>query len=198
MRVKPLPAFFGALVFGFSTYLIIILGVGHNAKAHAIAYMPLVLGGLLLCFKNKYLSGFLLLTIATALEISTNHFQMTYYLMFLGVIIGIVYLVEAIKQKQLLVFFKGIGVALIASVIGLSLNATNLLATKQYSEYSTRGKPTVSITPTGEKTSVQSALEYDYITEYSYGIIETLNLFIPRFMGGSNSESLSNKPLASH
>ena len=53
LKIDPLKAFFGAIAFGFSTYLIIILGVGHNAKAHAIAYMPLVIAGFLLVFQKN-------------------------------------------------------------------------------------------------------------------------------------------------
>jgi len=191
MRVKPLIAFFGALAFGFSTYLIIILGVGHNAKAHAIAYMPLVIAGVLLCLRNKYLLGFITLGIGVALEIAANHFQMTYYLTLLCVIIGIVYLVHAIKNQTLVQFSKGVGVAFSAAILGLSLNATNVLATQEYTKVSTRGESTVNIKPNGQPKSEQSALEYDYITEYSYGIVETMNLFIPRFMGGSNAEKLT-------
>lgn len=191
MRVKPLLAFMGALAFGFSTYLIIILGVGHNAKAHAIAYMPLVIAGVLWCLQYKYLKGFLLLTIGVALEIAANHFQMTYYLTMLCVIIGTVYLVEAVKNKTTVSFTKGVGVAFAAAFLGLSLNATNLLATQEYTKFSTRGESTVSITPKGQPKTEDSALEYDYITEYSYGVVESLNLFIPRFMGGSNAEKLS-------
>ncbi|MGB8704528.1 MAG: hypothetical protein WCD31_05835, partial [Gillisia sp.] len=74
-------AFLGAIAFGFSTYFIILLGVGHNSKAHAIAYMPMVLAGITLCFRSKYLGGFLLLAFGMALEIEANHFQMTYYLL---------------------------------------------------------------------------------------------------------------------
>ena len=84
-------AFVGALAFGFSTYLIIILGVGHNAKAHAIAYMPLVLSGILLALRGNYLKGFILTTIAMALELVANHFQMTYYLLLVVLVIGLVY-----------------------------------------------------------------------------------------------------------
>jgi len=191
MRVKPLIAFFGALVFGFSTYLIIILGVGHNAKAHAIAYMPLVIAGVLLCLRHKYLLGFITLALGVALEIAANHFQMTYYLTLLCVIIGIVYLIEAIKHNTIVNFSKGVGVTFVAAILGLSLNATNVLATQEYSKFSTRGETTVSINANGQPKTEQTALEYDYITEYSYGIVETMNLFIPRFMGGSNSETLS-------
>ncbi len=103
-------AFLGALAFGFSTYLIIILGVGHNAKAHAIAYMPWVLGGILLCFRQRYIPGFLLLAFGMALEISANHFQMTFYLLLLVIVLGIVYLIDAFKKQKLPAFFKAIGI----------------------------------------------------------------------------------------
>ena len=103
-------AVFGALGFGLSTYLIIILGVGHNAKAHAIAYMPLVLAGILLVFQKKYLSGFIVTALAMALEIAASHIQMTYYLLFLVLIFGIVELIEAVKHKELPLFFKNIAI----------------------------------------------------------------------------------------
>ena len=182
-------AFLGALVFGFSTYLIIILGVGHNAKAHAIAYMPWVLGGILLCFNRKYLWGFLLLAFGMALEISANHFQMTYYLLLLVIVLGLVHLYDAFKKKELSHYFKAIGVMLVAVILAIGTNATNLLATKQYADFSTRGDTGLTITPNGpaEKTE---GLDYNYITEYSYGILESFNLFIPRFMGGSSAEDV--------
>ncbi len=182
-------AFLGALAFGFSTYLIIILGVGHNAKAHAIAYMPMVLAGILLCFRGKLIAGFLLLAFAMALEIGANHFQMTYYLLLLVIVLGIVYLVDAYRKKEMPSYFKAIGVMIIAVILAIGANATNLLATQQYASFSTRGDTGLSITAEGaEKPS--AGLEFDYITEYSYGILETFNLFIPRFMGGSSSEAL--------
>src|SRR5210317_1972726 len=100
----------GALAFGFSTYLIIILGVGHNSKAHAIAYMPLVLSGILLVFQRKYIAGFLFTTVAMGLEIVSNHFQMTYYLLLLVIVLGIVYLVDAFKKNVLPHYFKSVGI----------------------------------------------------------------------------------------
>lgn len=183
-------AFLGALAFGLSTYLIIILGVGHNAKAHAIAYMPLVLSGILLCFRKKYIAGFLLLAIAMALEINANHFQMTFYLLLLVIVLGIVQMVQAFKNKALPGFFKAIGVMALAVVLAIGANATGLLATQQYAEFSTRGDTGLNITPEGEPQDQSSGLEYEYITEYSYGILETFNLFIPRFMGGSSAEDV--------
>src|SRR5690554_14909 len=139
MKVDFRLAFLGALAFGFSTYLIIILGVGHNAKAHAIAYMPLVLSGIFLTFRGKYLYGFFLLTVSMALELVANHFQMTYYLMLLVIIIGIVYLIDAVKKKLLPRYFKAVGIMSVAVLIAIGLNATNILATKEYADSSTRG-----------------------------------------------------------
>lgn len=181
-------AFLGALAFGFSTYLIIILGVGHNSKAHAIAYMPFVLSGIFLTFRGKYLSGFLLLTVSMGLELVANHFQMTYYLMFLVIVIGIVYFIDAFKKKVLPHYFKAVGIMAIGVIIAIGLNATNILATKEYTATSTRGKTELTINPDGTPKDYKSGLDFDYITEYSYGLAETFNLFIPRFMGGGSSE----------
>ncbi|WP_340074017.1 YfhO family protein [Leptobacterium sp. I13] len=183
-------AFLGALGFGFSTYLIIILGVGHNAKAHAIAYFPIVLSGILLAFQRKYVYGFLLTALAMALEISANHFQMTYYLLLLVLILGVVYLIQAIQRKELVSFFKTVGVLALAVILSLWMNATNLLATQEYTKWSTRGKSELIINPDGSIKEGNSGLSKEYITEYSYGIVETLNLFVPRLFGGSNNENL--------
>jgi hypothetical protein len=180
----------GALAFGFSTYLIIILGVGHNSKAHAIAYMPLVLSGILLTFQRKYIYGFLITTIALGLEIVANHFQMTYYLLLLVIILGIVYLIDAYKKKELPHYFKSIGILIIAAVLAVGLNATNILATKEYVKESTRGKSELTINPDRTPKEITSGLDRDYITQFSYGILETFNLYIPRFMGGGNGEDV--------
>ncbi|EDM44039.1 hypothetical protein SCB49_10627 [unidentified eubacterium SCB49] len=186
-------AFLGALAFGFSTYLIIILGVGHNAKAHAIAYMPLVLSGIFLTFRGKYIWGFLLTTIAMALELVTNHFQMTYYLGLLVLCIGVAYLIDAFQKKMLPHFAKAVGVMLVAVVLAIGLNATNILATKEYADTSTRGKTELTINANGTKKEIKEGLDYDYITEYSYGKLESLNLFIPRFMGGGSGDPLPDE-----
>ncbi|MAT89396.1 MAG: hypothetical protein CMC35_01785 [Flavobacteriaceae bacterium] len=183
-------AFLGALAFGFSTYLIIILGVGHNAKAHAIAYMPLVLSGILLTFQKKYLYGFLLTTIALALELVANHIQMTYYLLLLVICIGIAYGIDAFRKKQLKHYFTAIGIMAVGAVIALGLNATNLMATKEYADTSTRGKSELTITADGMPKDNPNGLDYEYITQYSYGIWESFNLFIPNFMGGGSADPL--------
>ena len=180
----------GALAFGFSTYLIIILGVGHNSKAHAIAYMPMVLAGIVLTFRKKYILGFLLTVMALGLEIVANHYQMTYYLLLLVIVLGIAYLVDAFKKKQLPHFFKSIGVLVIAAIIAVGLNATSIMATQEYVKESTRGKSELTINTDGSPKAATTGLSKDYITEYSYGIAESFNLFIPKFMGGGNREDV--------
>lgn len=188
-------AVFGALGFGLSTYLIVILGVGHNAKAHAIAYMPLVLAGILLVFQKKYLVGFIVTAIAMALEIAASHIQMTYYLMFLVIIFGIVQFFEYLKNKELPLFFKNIGVLVVAVILAVGVNATSLLATQEYAKHSTRSKSELTITPDGAPKEATTGLSKEYITEYSYGKSETFNLFIPRFKGGTRHEVVENSEL---
>ncbi len=183
-------AVFGALAFGFSTYLIIILGVGHNAKAHALGYIPVILGGIVLTFRKKYLWGFILTAVSMALEIGANHFQMTYYFMFLVLVLGVSYLVDAILRKQLKHFFISVGLLSVAVVLGVSANATSLMATKEYADWSTRGTSALTINPDGTSREKSGGLDKEYITQYSYGIIESLDLFVPRLFGGSNNEDL--------
>ena len=190
LKADPLKAFFGALAFGFSTYLIIILGVGHNAKAHAIAYMPLVVAGVLLVFQRKFLVGGLLTMIAAALELNANHFQMTYYLLFLILIITFFYIYNYVKEKDFKTLLYSLGVFAIAGILALGANATNLLATAEYAKYSTRNKSELTYSPDGSKSVSDNAMSHEYITEYSYGIAESFNLISPRIFGGSNGENI--------
>jgi hypothetical protein len=190
LKADPLKAFFGALAFGFSTYLIIILGVGHNSKAHAIAYMPLVVAGVLLVFQRRFLVGGLLTMFAAALELNANHPQMTYYLLFLILIITAFYCYKQLKDKEYKSLFTAFGIFVIAGILAIGANATSLLATAEYAKYSTRGKSELTFSPDGSKSTSDNAMTHDYITEYSYGIAESFNLISPRIFGGSNGENI--------
>lgn len=183
-------AVLGALSFGFSTYLIIIFGAGHNAKAHAIAYMPLVLTGVLLVFQKRFLLGFIITSLAMALEVNTNHPQMTYYLGFALLILGLFELLEAVKQKTIPTFIKQATTILIAVVLGITTNSSRLMAMKEYADFSTRGKSELTIKPDGSPKEASAGLSREYITEYSYSKAETFNLMIPRYMGGGTVEEL--------
>ncbi len=186
----------GALAFGFSTYLVIILGVGHNAKAHAIAYLPMILGGILLSFRGRYFWGFILTALAMALEINANHYQMTYYFMLLVLVLGAVMLFYAIRNRTYVNFMKSLGLLLLAVALGIAVNATALMATKEYADWSTRGVSELTVNPDGSPKLADKGLSRDYITEYSYGLAESLNLFVPRLFGGSNSEDLGTSSKA--
>lgn len=190
LKIDPLQAFFGALAFGFSTYLIIILGVGHNAKAHAIAYMPLVVAGVLLVYKKRYVLGGIVTMLPAALEINANHFQMTYYLLLLLLVISCFFIYQFIKEREYLSIVKVLGVFVVAGILAIGVNATNLLATSEYAKYSTRDKSELNFNADGTKNTTKNAMSNDYITEYSYGIVESLNLIAPRIFGGSNSENV--------
>ncbi|MCW2119736.1 YfhO family protein [Flavobacterium sp. 7A] len=190
LKIDPLKAFFGSIAFGFSTYLIIILGVGHNAKAHAIGYMPLVVAGLIMVYQRRFIVGGLITLFAAALEINANHFQMTYYLLIFALVISAYYTYLAVKNKETKTLFQSFGILLIAGILAIGANATNLMATAEYADFSTRGKSELTYNPDGTTNTSSSALSREYITEYSYGIAESFNLIAPRLFGGSNNENV--------
>lgn len=190
LKTDPLKAFIGAIAFGFSTYLIIILGVGHNAKAHAIAYMPLVIAGFILVFQKKYVWGGLLTMFAVALEVNANHFQMTYYLLIFLLILSGYFAFNFIKEKEYKPLLISIGTLVVAGIFAIGANAGNLLATSEYAKFSTRSNSELTFNPDGTKKTNENALSREYITEYSYGIAESFNLIAPRLFGGSNHENV--------
>ena len=186
-------AVLGSIAFAFSTYLLIILQVGHNTKALAISYIPLVVAGLVLLRQNKILPGFLVSLFAISLQIRANHYQMTYYMLILLGIYFIVYLVDSYRKKDLKEYLKYIGVFALAGILSLGLNAPNILSTYDYSKYSTRSQSELTLNPDGTEKERTTGLDYDYITEYSYGVFESLNLVAPRVQGGASSEDLGEK-----
>lgn len=178
----------GAIAFGFSTYLLIILGVGHNTKALAIGYMPLVVLGLIQLFSEKRKLGFALLTVSMALQLHANHYQMTYYALILAGLITLGFTIDLLQKKQYKLFFKSLLTMLGAILLALSFNATQLLATSEYAKESTRGNSPLKESVSGEPVTANNGLSYDYITEYSYGIVESFNLIIPRLTGGGSGD----------
>ena len=180
----------GSIAFAFSTYLLIILQVGHNTKALAISYIPLVVAGLFLLKQHKLLPGFLLSLVAISLQIRANHYQMTYYMLILLGIYFIVYLIDSYRNNDVKDFLKYIGIFILAGILSLGLNAPNILSTYDYSKYSTRSQSELKLNPDGTQKQISTGLDYDYITQYSYGVFESLNLIAPRIQGGASSEDL--------
>jgi len=183
-------AVLGSVAFAFSTYLLIILQVGHNTKALAIAYIPLVVAGLVLLRQNKLFPGFLVSLLGISLQIRANHYQMTYYMLILLAIYVIVYLIESYRKKDLKEYLKYIGIFALAGILSLGLNAPNILSTYDYSKYSTRSQSELKLNPDGTEKELSTGLDYDYITQYSYGIFESINLIAPRVQGGASSEDI--------
>ena len=189
MKVDPWLAVAGAIGFAFSSYFFIIIDAGHNSKAHAIAYMAPVMAGIILTMRKKYILGGILTAIFLSLEIEANHPQITYYLLMIVFLYGLFQLIDAIRNKWMGAFMTAIGVLVIAATFAVLTNITSLWATYEYGKSTIRGKTEL----TTEKENRTSGLDKDYVTQWSYGIGETMTLLIPDFYGGSSSTKLSPK-----
>ena len=176
-------SFIGAIAFGFTSYLFIVIGAGHNAKAMAMAYMAPVIAGVLLTYKGKYLWGWLLTAFALAFEVRTGHLQITYYLALIVVILVIAELFSDIKNKKLGHFIKAsVGLA-VAAIIGVLTCSTSLYGSYEFGKETTRGKPVL----TRNEDNQTKGLDRDYITQWSYGKGETWSLLIPNAKGGASA-----------
>ena len=175
-------SFIGALAYGFTSYLFIVIGAGHNSKAVAMAYMAPVIAGILLTYKGKYLWGGILTVIALALEIRAGHLQITYYLLLIVVCIVVAELIDAIKEKKYLHFLKASGILLCIAVIAILTCTTTLYANYEFGKETMRGKPVL----TKNTENQTKGLDRDYVTQWSYGIGETWSLMIPNVKGGAS------------
>ena len=173
----------GSIMWAFSSYFLIIIAAGHLWKVMALAYLPPMIAGIVLAYRGRYLSGFIVTALFTAFEIKANHVQMTYYYLFIILFMVIAYLVKAVREKQLTGFMKSTGVVAAAAVIGIVINLSSLYHTWQYQKESMRGKSELVKKDAANQTS--SGLDRDYITQWSYGIDETLTLLVPNAKGGA-------------
>ncbi len=174
----------GSVMWAFSSYFLIIIAAGHLWKVMALAYLPPMIAGVVLAYRGRYLSGFIVTALFTAFEIKANHVQMTYYYLFIILFMVIAYLVKFVREKQLAVFFKATGVLAAAALIGIAINLSSLYHTWQYQKESMRGKSELVKKDAANQTS--SGLDRDYITQWSYGIDETLTLLVPDAKGGAS------------
>ena len=186
-------ALLGATFFGLSTYFYIIISAGHNGKVHTIAYFaPLLAGILLVYIRKKYLLGFVVTALFMSLQIAANHFQMTYYL-FIG--IGFLFLSELIrvllKKSDWKHFGISSGVLALAFLLGIGMNSQRLLANREYAEETVRGKQILE--DEKQNHASKDGMNRDAMLMWSYGKLETLNLFIPRIYGGSSQEKGSDR-----
>ena len=183
-------SFIGAIAYGLTSYLFIVIGAGHNAKAMAMAYMAPVIAGILLSYKGKYLWGCILTAFAMAFEVRTGHLQITYYLMLIVVILVIAEFITDLKNKQLGHFFKASLGLVVAAVLGVLTCSTTLYGNYEFGKETTRGKPVLTRNASNQTTG----LDRDYITQWSYGKGETWSLLIPNAKGGASALIGSQNP----
>lgn len=181
----------GSILWAFSSYFLIIIAAGHLWKVAALAYLPPMIAGIVLTYRGKYLLGFIVTALFTAFEIKANHVQMTYYYLFVILFMVIAYGVLAIRKRQLSGFLKATGLLVLAALIGVAMNLSNLYHTWQYQKESMRGKSELVKSNNANQTS--SGLDRDYITQWSYGIDETITLLVPDAKGGASVPLSQNK-----
>lgn len=192
LRVPYLLGISGALAYALSSYFLIIIEAGHNSKANAIGYIPLVLASMILLFKHHKYLGALLSALFWALEINANHLQITYYLVIMVFLLWAYWLYVAVQSKTISAFIQHSAILGISVLVGVLPNMGNLLTTYEYGKYSTRGKSELTINEElkPNKDIKTSGLDKDYATQWSYGIGETISFLIPDFKGGAS------KPIA--
>ena len=179
----------GAIAFAFSSYFFIIIMAGHMTKAHAIAYVPMVVAAVLYTYRGRMLLGGVLTALTVALELYANHLQITYYLVLVLILIGVVQFVKDLKSNNLTSFAKRSGVLVLAALLASGTAISRLSTTMEYGEESTRGKSELT-TDLDNKTS---GLDKDYATSWSYGVAETFTLLIPNFYGGASQGELTTE-----
>jgi len=187
-RFNPWLAIVGALAFTFASYNFIIIAAGHNSKAITIAYMAPLIGSVFVAYRSKKLLGGLLTTLFLSLAIRANHVQILYYTLFVLLVFAIVEFAYSLKNKELIAFFKSTSVLIVGAIIAVGMNATTLLTTYEYGKHTMRGE---SNGLTNDIQNSQQGLNKDYITQWSYGIDETMTLLIPNFKGGASAGKLT-------
>lgn len=191
LRMKPLIGMLGAVAYGFSSYFIIIVEAGHSTKGFALAFAPFVLAAFLFAYQRKnWILGIGLSALFMALELGANHLQITYYLAFVMVFMGLAEMFKAIKQNKAGHFLKVTGGLLVAYLIAVGVNIGNIWGTLEYTKYTTRGGTELTINADGSSKEYsgaeKSGLDKDYITQWSYGPDETFSLIVPNYKGGES------------
>ncbi|MCK4677191.1 MAG: YfhO family protein [Bacteroidales bacterium] len=189
LKVKFWLSIAGAIAFAFSSYFFIIIEAGHITKAYAIGYIPFVLSGVFLCFQGKHLIGGVVTALFLSLEITARHPQITYYLFIILFIYGFSEFIYSVREKKITDYLKSMGVLIVALILALAINISNLWGTYEYSKYTIRSQSELSF----NKVNQTTGLDKDYATAWSYGIPETMTLLIPNFQGGASYGELSKK-----
>ena len=187
MGARPLISAFAALIYALGSYNVIIIGVGHITKAWAMAMMAPILAGMILVLKRKYISGVILFTLSLGLQIYFNHIQITYYTLIAAIILGISYLVYAIREKEIKQFVISGVVLVICAVVSLMPNSSHLALNNEYVKHTMRGGSEITVRE--KDNSNDKGLSIDYAYAWSYGVGETFTILIPDYKGGGSSDN---------
>ena len=198
LGVNPWLSIGGAIAFGLSTNNLILFEAGHMSKVKTIFYFPLMIAGMLLAFRQKYLMGGALFALGLGLNLLANHIQMTYYLLLTLLIFGVAQLIHHIQQKTVPDFLKSAGTLILAGLLAIGCSTSNLWVTYEYSKTTMRGKPILAKTENRAPTPVSSSSEtdglaWDYAMQWSNGVIDLFGSFIPGAAGGGSYEKISNR-----
>ena len=183
----------GAVLWAFSSYYFIIIGAGHIWKFYTLAFIPPTIAGMVMCYRGKYLWGFVLSALFMGLQILSNHVQMSYYFISVLLLMAIAWFVDAIRKKQVLAWVKASAVFAAGCIVGVLMNISNLYHTWAYSKESMRSKSELTQKNKDAADQTSSGLERSYITAWSYGIGETWTLMIPNTKGGASQPLTQSK-----
>ncbi|MBD5291573.1 MAG: YfhO family protein [Bacteroides sp.] len=191
MKLRWPEALFGAIAWGFSSYFIIIIGAGHIWKFVTLAYIPPTIGGLALLYRRKYLAGTALTALFGALQLQSNHPQMTYYFLFVVLALLIAWLVVAIRKKALRQWLVALGCTLGAGLLAVGANSASLYNTYEYSKETVRGRATFLSDPNAPDRP--AGMDRNAITAWSYGLDETFSLLLPNVKGGATIKPVAGE-----
>jgi len=173
----------GALGYGFATYNPIIAIVGHITKLHAIAYMPFFIGSMILVYERKFISGLILLAIASTELFGCNHLQIAYYTFIIAGFISLYYLIVWIKAKTYKSILQCFAGAAVVILLGILSNAPMLFSTYNYGKASIRGGSALA---KADGTKSTEGLSKAYALDYSMLKPEPLTLLFPNIYGGGS------------
>ena len=196
LRAFGIPAWYagiGGVLWAFSSYFFILISAGHIWKFVTLAYIPPTIGGMVLIYRGRLLAGGVVTALFTALQVMSNHLQMTYYFLFVMLFLVIAYGIGAWREGRMPQFVRATGVLVIAGLVGVAINLSNLYHTYTYSKETMRGPSELTHDTGAQQANASGGLNRDYITQWSYGIGETWTLLVPNYKGGGSVPLAQNE-----
>jgi hypothetical protein len=177
LGASPWASTFGAVVVGFSTYIPIIIGAGHNTKFYAYVWTPWMLTGFRWLLQGRLMSGFAMFAFFLSLQVRSGHPQVTYYFLFILAAWWLTELVVAAREGRLKPILTQTGLMVAAALIVAVSVIPQYYALAEYSPYSIRGGSALA-------TEGGRGLDQEYAFVWSQGWGELMTLLVPNLYGG--------------